>query len=179
MYTYNIDWRFAYIPGISNGHVIAYATARKHSASVLRHVSALLIDNVLLAFSAHLCWPRKTFQVYCIVHLKLITSVYYCVSVKQWVGLLLVTHSCPVCDTCHSQTASKILSSATNKHKSMSNFLPPLMLSLHYRVLHESYLYCCIVHRWQTLMDLAIDSCHFISLYSTYCEISLNKNSVT
>ena len=82
MYTYNIDWRFAYIPGIGNGHMIstaAYANAMKHSTSILCHVSALLIDNVLLAFSAHLCWPRKTFQVYCIVHLKHNFSVLLCI----------------------------------------------------------------------------------------------------
>jgi len=89
-------------------------------------------------------------------------SVLLCIC-KTTSGLLLpvVAHSCPVCDTWRSQTASKILYSSTNKHKSLTNFLPPSMLYLRFEVLHESYLVRCIVHSKQIVTDLANDSCHF------------------
>ena len=104
----------------------------------------------------------RNFQVCCIVDLKPKTSVYYCVLVKQLMRLAtIVAHSCPVCDMCSSQTASKMLYSSTNKHESMTNFLPPSMLNLRFEVLHESYLYCCIVHGKQIIMNLANDSYHF------------------
>ena len=89
-------------------------------------------------------------------------SVLLCIC-KTTSDLLIVTHSCPVRDTWHSQTASKILYSSTNKHNSLTNFLPSSMLYLRFELLHESYIVCWIVHSKQIMTDLANDSCHFCS----------------
>ena len=87
-------------------------------------------------------------------------SVLLCIY-KTTSGLLLVAHSCLFHDTWCSQTASKILYSSTNKLKSLINFLPPSMLYIHFEVLHESHLHCCIMHSKQIRTNLANDSCHF------------------
>ena len=117
-----------------------YRVAHKHCSLTASYLPFQCICADLVKLSGLLyCW----FETYKI-------SVLLCIC-KTTSGLLLVTHSCPVRDTWRSQTASKILYFATNKHKSLTNFLAPFMLYLFYMSHTKSTLervsnavYCCI-----------------------------------